>query len=256
MPRILILGLVAGLIAGLLVGGFHNIFTVPVLERAIDFEEAQSALANPNAPDEDPLVSRGTQRWGMAIGTGIYGAILGIVFAAGFTVLKKAAPNWKPLALAVAVAVLGFWALSLFPFIRYPLNPPGVGDPDSLTYRQGIQTLFMVLSVLGVGVLLFGIRAINERVQEGAARLQMYGGAALVYVVFNVVLFVFHPANPDPVPVPIDLLELFRALTMVGQFLIWTLMAGGVVLGLEWYQRRDAKAGNLFDPVTGAPART
>jgi predicted cobalt transporter CbtA len=63
MPRILILGLVAGLIAGLLVGGFHNIFTVPVLERAIDFEEAQSALANPNAPDEDPLVSLGTQRW-------------------------------------------------------------------------------------------------------------------------------------------------------------------------------------------------
>ncbi len=256
MPRILILGLVAGLIAGLLVGGFHNIFTVPVLERAIDFEEAQSALADPNAPDEDPLISLGTQRWGMAIGTGIYGAVLGIVFAAGFTALRRAAPNWKPLALAVTVAVLGFWALSLFPFIRYPLNPPGVGDPDSLTYRQGIQTLFMVLSVLGVGVLLIGIRAINERVQNAATRLQMYGVAALVYVVFNVVLYLAHPANPDPVPVPIDLLELFRALTMIGQFLTWALMAGGVVLGLQWYQRRDEKAGKLFDPVTGSPVRT
>ena len=253
MPRVLILGLVAGLIAGLLVGGFHNIFTVPVLERAIAFEEAQAALAEPNAPDEDALVSLGTQRWGMAIGTGIYGAVLGIVFAAGFTVLKRAAPNWKPLALAVTVAVLGFWALSLFPFIRYPLNPPGVGDPDSLTYRQGIQTLFMVLSVLGVGVLLFGIRAINEKVQDASVRLQMYGGAALVYAVFNVILFLAHPANPDPVPVPIDLLELFRALTMVGQFLIWALMAGGVVLGFLWYQRRDEKAGNIYDPVTGAP---
>jgi len=256
MPRILILGLVAGLFAGLLVGGFHNIFTVPVLERAIDFEEAQSALANPNAPDEDPLVSLGTQRWGMAIGTGIYGAVLGIVFAAGFTVLRRAAPNWKPLALAVAVAVLGFWALSLFPFIRYPLNPPGVGDPDSLTYRQGIQTLFMVLSVVGVGVLLFGIRAINERVQDAATRLRMYGGAALVYAVFNVILYVAHPANPDPVPVPIDLLGLFRTLTMVGQFLTWALMAAGVTAGLYWYQRRDEKAGKRFDPVTGAPART
>lgn len=256
MPRILILGLVAGLIAGLLVGGFHNIFTVPVLERAIDFEEAQSALANPNAPDEDPLVSLGTQRWGMAIGTGIYGAVLGIVFAAGFTALRRAAPNWKPLALAVTVAVLGFWALSLFPFIRYPLNPPGVGDSDTLTYRQGIQTLFMVLSVLGVGVLLFGVRAINERVQNAATRLRMYGGAALVYAVFNVVLYLAHPANPDPVPVPIDLLELFQALTMIGQFLIWALMAGGVVVGLRWYQRRDEKAGNLFDPVTGSTVRT
>jgi len=255
MPRILILGLVAGLIAGLLVGGFHNIFTVPVLERAIDFEEAQAALAAPNAPDEDTLVSLGTQRWGMAIGTGIYGAVLGIVFAAGFTVLRRAAPNWKPLALAVTVSILGFWALSLFPFIRYPLSPPGVGDHDTLTYRQVLQTLFMILSVLGVGVALFAIRAINEKAQETGSRLQMYGGVALVYLVFNVIMYLAHPANPDPVPVPIDLLQLFQALTMVGQFLIWALMAGGVVVGLHWHQRRDKKAGNLYDPVTGAPVR-
>ena len=256
MPRILIVGLLAGLFAGLLVGGFHNLFTIPVIERAIDFEEAQSAALNPNAPDEDPLVSLGTQRWGMALGTGIYGAVLGIVFAAGFTMLRRVVPDWKPLAMAVTVAALGFWALSLFPFIRYPLNPPGVGDPDTLTYRQGLQTLFLVLSVLGVGALLFGLRAINQRVRDAATRFRMYAGAALVYGVFAAVIFFAHPANPDPVPVPIDLLELFRTLTMVGQFLTWALMAAGVTAGLYWYQRRDEKAGNRFDPVTGAPART
>jgi len=85
VPRILIIGLVAGLFAGLLVGGFHNLFTVPVIERAIDFEEARSAALNPNAPDEDPLISLGAQRWGMALGTAIYGAILGVVFAAGLS---------------------------------------------------------------------------------------------------------------------------------------------------------------------------
>ena len=253
MPRILILGLVAGLFAGLLVGGFHNLFTIPVIERAIEFEEARSALANPNAPDEDPLISLGAQRWGMAAGTGIYGAILGIVFAAGFTALRRVVPDWKPLAMAVTVAALGFWALSLFPFIRYPLNPPGVGESDSLTYRQGLQTMFMVLSVLGVGALLFGLRAINERVRDTSDRLRMYGGAALVYGIFLVVMYFAHPANPDPVPVPIDLLELFRTLTMVGQFLTWALMAAGVTAGLYWYQRRDEKAGKRFDPVSGAP---
>ena len=44
MPRILIVGVVAGLFAGLLVGGFHNLFTVPVIERAIEVEEARSAV--------------------------------------------------------------------------------------------------------------------------------------------------------------------------------------------------------------------
>lgn len=47
-------------------------------------------------------------------------------------------------------------------------------------------------------------------------------------------------------------MDLYRALTMYGKFLTWALMAGGVTAGLYWYQRRDEKAGNLFDPVSGA----
>ena len=69
MPRILIIGVVAGLFAGLLVGGFHNLFTVPVIERAIEVEEARSASLNPNATEEKGLVPLGAQRWGMAAGT-------------------------------------------------------------------------------------------------------------------------------------------------------------------------------------------
>ena len=57
MPRILIIGLVAGLFGGLMWGGFHNLFTVPVIERAIVFEEERSSALNPNAPEEDPLRS-------------------------------------------------------------------------------------------------------------------------------------------------------------------------------------------------------
>ena len=55
-------------------------------------------------------------------------------------------------------------------------------------------------------------------------------GVALVMV------FAF-PGNSDPVPVPIDLLELFRALTMVGHFLTWSLLAVGVALALMWHER-------------------
>ena len=255
MPRMLIIGVVAGLVAGLLVGGFHNLFTVPVIERAIEVEEARSASLNPNATEEEGLVPLGAQRWGMAAGTAIYGAILGIVFAAAFTVLQKVVPDWKPLALAVTAAALGFWALSLFPFIRYPLNPPGVGEEDTLTYRQGLQTMFMILSVIGVGILLYGLREVRDRFHDASARIRMYGISVLTYGVFAAVMFFAHPANPDPVPVPIDLLELFRTLTMVGQFLTWALMAGLAVAGLAWYKSRDDKAGNRFDPVSGARIR-
>ena len=163
MPRILIIGLVAGLFGGLMWGGFHNLFTVPVIERAIVFEEERSSALNPNAPEEEPLVPLGAQRVGMVIGTGFFGAVWGIVFAAGYTVIRRLAPDWKPLAIVVAVAALGYWAVSLFPFIRYPLNPPGVGEEGTVVLRQGLQLMFMVLSVIGVGVLLYGLREINQR---------------------------------------------------------------------------------------------
>ena len=102
----------------------------------------------------------------------------------------------------------------------------------------------MTLSVLGVGVFLYGIREISHRFHDATIRFRMYVVAVGTYGIFAAILFFAHPANPDPVPVPIDLLELFRTLTMVGQFLTWALMAMGVVGGMYWYQRRDEKAGN------------
>ena len=47
MKRILITSIVVGAIAGFLVGGFHNLFTVPVMERAIILEEERSATEAP-----------------------------------------------------------------------------------------------------------------------------------------------------------------------------------------------------------------
>lgn len=255
MQRIVITSVVAGLIAGLLVGGFHNLFTVPVMERAIVLEEQRSAAEAPPAPgaqEEAPLVSLGMQRVGLAVGTGIYGAILGLVFAAGYTLMRQVEPDWKPLASAVAVGALGFWALSLFPFIKFPLNPPGVGDPATLTFRQGFQTLFMFLSVVGVAGLLLGVQRVNATISGPASRLQLKAVVFLAYGVFALVIVFALPGNPDPVPVPIDLLELFRTLTMAGQFLQWALLSVGFALALAWYDRpKPATQGSQLSAVGG-----
>ena len=239
MPRMLVIVLLVGLVSGLLVGGFHNLFTVPVMERAIVLEEERSAAESGGVvDDEGPLVSLGVQRVGMAIGTGIYGAIMGLLFAGGFSLLRRIVPSWQPVLVALAVGALGFWALSLFPFIRYPLNPPGVGDENTLTSRQLWQSVFMILSGVGVAGVLLAVRYVNTLQIPVTQRTQYIGLTLLAYGIFALIIVFAIPGNPDPVPVPIDLLELFRTLTMVGQFLQWALLAAGVGLALAWYQRK------------------
>ena len=251
MKRLLLTSVIVGVIAGFLVGGFYNLFMVPVMERAIDLEGERVASVTPADADVDEEeggveVSLGVQRVGMVFGTAIYGAILGLFFAAGFVLLHRAAPGWPAVWVALAVGALGFWSLSLFPFIKYPLNPPGVGDEATLLSRQLGQALFMLLSAAAVGLALDVVRRSHGRPALLAALLAGYGALALVMV------FAF-PGNPDPVPVPIDLLELFRALTMSGQFLMWALLAAGVAVALLWRQRTER--GRPAAAFRGRPAR-
>ncbi len=256
MPLILKIAVVTGLITGLLVGVFDNIYMVPVLERAIALE-VQRAAEQPqgqaaHSEGETP-VSLGAQRIGMIAGDGIRGLLWGLVFAAGYGLLRRAASHWQHLALAATVGILAFWALSLFPFMKYPLNPPGVGEESTLLFRQFYQILIMGLSLAGAAGLLLGFQKINNMASGTISRLQMRGLLVAGYVVFLLAIFFAIPGNPDPVPVPIDLLELFRTLTMVGQFLQWALLAVGVTLALAWYEKRskDSASGSPSPPERG-----
>ena len=243
MKRLLITPLIVGLIAGLIVGGFHNLFTVPVVERAIALEEqgaASEASAEAQLEGSRTAVSPAVQRVGMTIGTGIYGAIIGLFFSVGFVLLHRAAPRWPIIWVALAVGALGFWSMSLFPFIKYPLNPPGVGDEATLVARQLGQTLFMLISAAAVGVVLDVFRRINENAATLSSRVRSYGVTIAAYAGLALIMVFIFPGNPDPGSVPIDLLELFRTLTMVGHFLTWALLAVGVAFALMWHERSQA----------------
>ena len=165
MQRFIVTCVVAGLIAGLLVGVFHSIFTAPVMARAIALEEELAAQAMPVAEEvgvETPVPLWVQERIGLPIGNGIVGLIFGLIYAGGYALLRRAFPEWHIIALAAVVGALGFWAIALFPFIKYPLNPPGVGEGETLLFRQLLQTLFFVLSGAGIASLLILIRRIRQ----------------------------------------------------------------------------------------------
>ena len=240
MQKTILLAVLIGLASGLLAGVYHNVFTVPVIEQAIVLEEERAIAELPSGQqpvEEPPLVSLGMQRIGMAIGTALYGAVLGLVFAGAYSMLRWMMQERNRMLLAFAAALIGFWAISLLPFLKYPLVPPGVGDEGTLVVRQGVQTLFFIISAGAVVALLLAYKDIRTSSMSAGMRQLVIGASVAVYAVFMALLFVFLPSNPDPVPVPDGLLFNFRALTLVGQLLTWVFIA----IGFAYYLKRSEK---------------
>lgn len=244
MQGVIIRAVLVGLIAGLLVGVYHNIFTVPVIERSIMLEEERAAAELPpgaQPEEEPPLVSLGAQRIGMALGTAIVGAVLGLVFAGAYGLLRWTLPEINPVALAITAGLLGFWAISFLTFVKYPFVPPGVGEDSSLISRQAYQLLFFFLSALGVAGLLLGLNEIRNSVQSEVRRQQFYALAVALYGVFLLVVFALLPNNPDPVNVPATLFLRFNALSLLGHLLLWGFLSAGFAYLLQ-SRRRAALA--------------
>ena len=241
MQQTITRAVLVGLVAGLIVGVYHNIFTVPIIERAIALEEERAAEALPaDAPaeDEPPLVSLGMQRVGMLLGMGILGGVFGLVFAGAYGLLRRSLPDFSPVAMALVAGLLGFWALSFLVSVKFPFVPPGVGEEGSLVFRQGFQLLFYIMSALGVVGVILALNEINNGVQLQAARHRLYALGGLVYAGFLLLIFWLVPGNPDPVPVPADLFLQFNNVSLIGHLLTWGLMAAG----FAWLLARDTEA--------------
>jgi hypothetical protein len=248
MRSVLPVALIMGVLCGLLVGGFFNVFNVPVMEWAISLEEAAAeseAAAAGGMPEEEGgiTVSLGMQRIGMAAGLGVVGVLFGAVFTGLYHLVRRAAPGWNMWAWATIAGLLGFWAISLFAQIKYPLNPPGIGDEGTLLARQGFQFLFIAISLVSVIGVCLALQPINRSGAAGLQRFIMYAGVGIAYAVVVILSFSLIPGNPDATPdwVPDALVIMFRSITIVGHFLLWMGIALGVV-GYIKYKERGIKA--------------
>ncbi|MEV0620086.1 CbtA family protein [Nonomuraea sp. NPDC050404] len=243
---LLVRGLLVGLLAGLLAGGFAFLYGEPHVDSAIALEEAAAAQdteAEGAAPadggeaahshGEEAEVSRPAQKAGLFLATGLYGLAMGGVFALVFAGLRgRVGPRSDgPLALAAATAVFG--AVVLVPFLKYPANPPAVGDPDTI----GGRTLLYVVMVL-VGLAATAIAVATARRVSTKDPWARWVWSAVAFLVPVVAAWSLLPAI-DEVPdgFPATLLWEFRIASIGTQLVFWT--AFGVLFG--WVSDRAAR---------------
>ncbi|GGK39900.1 cobalt transporter [Pilimelia terevasa] len=218
--QILLRGLLAGLVGGLLAGSFAYTVGEPWLDRAIAVEEAQAAAAPPE-PDghshEEALVSRSGQKAGLFLATALFGVAMGGLLATAFALLRRRprAPGGVRSALGLAAA--GLVAVVLVPALKYPPNPPGVGDPGTVTARTVSWLLLVVLGLLAGWAAVAAHRAL--RTAGEAPRAAAAAGAFLATV--GAAYAVLPTFQEVPGGFPATLLWSFRLATLGTQFALW-----------------------------------
>jgi Probable cobalt transporter subunit (CbtA) len=158
---LLIRGMIAGVVAGLLAFGAAKVFGEPQVDRAIAFEEAHSkseALAHNDigrhgrtsqGSGDEELVSRTVQSTtGLLTAVVVYGSAMGGLFALTFAFFYGRVGNIEPRMLALLLALAAFTAIYYMPSLKYPANPPAVGEPATIGYRTG-HFFLMILTSLG-----------------------------------------------------------------------------------------------------------
>ncbi|WP_169944414.1 CbtA family protein [Microbispora sp. H11081] len=239
MVRTLVVrGLLLGLLAGLIAGGFAFAVGEPQVDAAIALEEA--AAPAPAAADghghshgAEAEVGRPVQKAGLFLATGLYGLAVGGVFALVFAGLRGRVEPRSDGCLALAAAGTAFVAVILVPFLKYPANPPAVGDPATINSRTA---LYVVMVLVGLAAVAIAV-ATARHVHAGAwPRWVAVAAAFLVPVVAAWLLLPTVDEVPDGFPA--TLLWEFRLASLGTQFVFWTVF--GALFG--WACDRAARS--------------
>lgn len=214
---ILLRGLLAGLIAGLLAGAFAFTVGEPKVDAAIAIEEANAAADEAQAghshDEEEALVSRDGQKGGLILATSLYGVAMGGLLATAYTLLRRRLRTADDARAAMGLAGAAIAGLVLVPFVKYPPNPPAVGNPATIDQRT-----VSYLSIVVIGLVAVWAGVVASRAVRGFRELAGLAGFLVVVVVGYALL-----PNIDEVPdgFPPSLLWNFRVTSLGTQLTLW-----------------------------------
>jgi Probable cobalt transporter subunit (CbtA) len=129
--------------------------------------------------------------------------------------------------LALLLAVAAFVAIYYVPSLKYPANPPAIGEPETIAYRTGLYFLMMLISLGGLVFAVTTTRRLTERYGGLNAALT---GAGLFAAIIVIAQLVLPDINGVPADFPAVVLWRFRMASLGLQALMWTTL--GLLFGI------------------------
>lgn len=169
---------------------------------------------------------------------------MGGLYAVTYSLCLGRTGDVRPRPLALLVALAGFVTVFLVPFLKYPVNPPAIGHPQTLRDRGSLFLTMLVAGVVfavvavKVGQVLRGrLGTWNAALVAGAGyvvaiRIVMAALPPLGHLAANVEAYGRH-ASETPLPLrddagtlvfpgfPADVLAGFRLYAVAAQVVLW-----------------------------------
>jgi len=232
--------LVSGFVAGTIHGAVNLAIVEPYLDKAIGIEN-QNLFASGEAEDTPQFwveynSYRDWQKSGQLLAGGILGMSIGALFGIVFAYSRNSLPKGHTVKKTFVLAAIMWLTIFLIPFLKYPANPPTVGDADTVVLRQILYLLFIAIS----GFSAVGFFVLYKKLQN-----KKKGFAFIGYAVFITAVFFMMPPSPDEVTVPMDLANGSRIMSVVAVSTFW--VAEAIILGALWQKYKTKLDESSFE---------
>ena len=240
---LLVRGMLAGIVAGLLSFGFLKVYGEPQVDRAIAFEtqmDDAKAETDKTAGMHSQSMNTWPERKKPSRSAGRCRPVSGCLSpswftaprSAGFSVWHSRLPmaaypaHSRPQALSALLAATGFVAIYLVPNLKYPANPPAVGDHDTIGERTALYFVMIAISLAAMVGSAALARILGAQLTKWNANLAVTGSYILIVVVAALAM---PTVNEVPEHFPAVLLWQFRLASIGAQFIMWATL--GLLFG-------------------------
>ncbi len=224
--------LISGSASGMIYGSLNLLFVEPLLDQAILIENQQMFVSGKEKDTPEFWTKydeyRIWQKSGQVFAGVIYGISLASLFGIIFVFSQNSLPG-KDIKKSIILGIVMWIVIYLIPFLKYPANPPTVGEPETVVLRGILYLSFIVIS--GFSALVFYKFYKKLKTQKFLA--------VLAYLFFIAIVFVVMPGNPDKITAPLELVEHFRIISVLTMTTYWISL--GFIFGYLWYRFKPDK---------------
>jgi predicted cobalt transporter CbtA len=228
--------LIAGAISGTLLAIMNLGIVEPYIDEAINIENqnaiAQGEVINPQEFNEYRLWQKSGE---IAAGT-ILGVSLGALFGVVFALTHNSIPGSNNKKKALILAAVMLLVIYIVPALKYPANPPAVGDPETIYYRESLYITLLTISGFSALGLAFLYRMLGDKKAKQIV-------VPVLYIGIIAAAFMILPPNPDEITAPMDLVMGFRIASGLTISAFWGLL--GLILGALWDKTRPHETARI-----------